>query len=97
MYTFSLGRYFLPNVIVKIFEDDSTLQCIESDLETCVAEKFLELGRIRPVFRFQIFHYYLSVIQLEANLQFGLGSTFEVFFYLASKFFGLKCFWRNMD
>merc|ERR1712130_546267 len=71
------GRYFLPNVVVKIFSQDG-LEVIESDLEECIAQKFLELGRVRPVYRFQISNLYLSVIQLESFLQFGKGEIFKV-------------------
>merc|ERR1712130_187928 len=70
------GRYFLPNVVVKIFSQDG-LKVIESDLEECIAQKFLELGRVRPVYRFQISNLYLSVIQLESFLQFGKGEIFK--------------------
>ena len=68
-------------MIVKIIEDES-LECVESELEECLAEKFLELGRIRPVYRFQICNLYLSVIQLKSFLQFGKGKDFQVFIFL---------------
>ena len=67
----------MPNVVVKIFSQDG-LKVIDSDLEECIAQKFLELGRVRPVYRFQISDLYLSVIQLESFLQFGKGEIFKV-------------------
>lgn len=72
------NRLFRPDIVIKIFNAEEGEQSISSEMENCVAEKFLELGRVRPVFRFQISDLVISVIQLESFLQFGRGSQFKV-------------------
>jgi len=71
------NRLFRPDIVIKIFNGEEGEQSISSDMENCIAEKFLELGRVRPVFRFQISDLVISVIQLESFLQFGRGSQFK--------------------
>lgn len=76
----NLDRFFRPNIVIKFFGDDGELKCLESSLENCVARKFLELARVRPVYRFNIKNIFITVLQLKAHLQFGRGKRFEVFF-----------------
>ena len=72
------NRLFRPDIVVKIFNGEEGEVSESSGMESCVAEKFLELGRVRPVFRFLIADLVISVIQLESYLQFGRGSKFKV-------------------
>ena len=72
------NRLFRPDIVIKLFNSEEGELSISSEMENCLAEKFLELGRVRPVFRFQISDLVISVIQLESFLQFGRGSQFKV-------------------
>ena len=77
----NLDRFFRPNIVIKFFGNDGELKCLESSLENCVARKLLELARVRPVYRFNIKNIFITVLQLKAQLQFGRGKRFEVFFF----------------
>ena len=43
-----------------------------------MAEKILELAKIRPIFRFNILEHHITVEHLQAQLQFGKGQQFQV-------------------
>ena len=81
-------RYFLPSVRVTLIDrrggpsgelssDEKTFQ-IDEKLETCLAEKILELGKIRPIFRFSILDQNLTISSTESYFQFGKGKSYKV-------------------
>ena len=80
-------RYFLPSVRVTLIDrgrpsaetsSDETIFQIDEKLETCLAEKILELGKIRPIFRFSILDQNLTISNTESYFQFGKGKTYKV-------------------
>ena len=75
---FSLGRLFVPNVKVNLFDENSKKFEINETFEKCLSEKILELAKIRPIFRFSIFDFYFSVQNLETYFQFGNGHKYKV-------------------
>ena len=74
-------RYFLPSVRVTLIDrgpSDETIFQIDEKLETCLAEKILELGKIRPIFRFSILDQNLTISSTESYFQFGKGKSYKV-------------------
>merc|ERR1711990_583839 len=73
-------RYFLPSVRVTLVDrgpSDETIFQIDEKLETCLAEKILELGKIRPIFRFSILDQNLTISSTESYFQFGKGKSYK--------------------
>jgi hypothetical protein len=69
------GRLFLPTVRVQL---DSERIIVDAPLESCLAEKILELAKIRPIFRFTLSaRHHITIEHLDALLQFGKGAAFE--------------------
>jgi len=66
------GRLFLPSIRVQL---DSLI--VDEPLEPCLAEKILELAKIRPIFRFTILEHNITIEHLDALLQFGKGEPFQ--------------------
>jgi len=81
-FNYFLGvRYFLPSVRVTLVDrgpSDETIFQIDEKLETCLAEKILELGKIRPIFRFSILDQNLTISSTESYFQFGKGKSYKV-------------------
>ena len=80
-------RYFLPSVRVTLIDrggpsgellSDEKFFQIDEKLETCLAEKILELGKIRPIFRFSILDQNLTISSTESYFQFGKGKSYKV-------------------
>jgi len=80
-FSFFSGRLFLPTVRVRLEEkkEDAAalIVVVDERLESCLAEKILELAQIRPIFRFTLLAHHITVEHLDALLQFGKGKCFE--------------------
>ena len=70
---------------MSVEEVDEVL-IIDESLENCLAEKILELAKIRPIFRFVIQDMYITIESLEALLQFGSGKPYVVSSYFCFNF-----------
>merc|ERR1712106_1082876 len=82
------GRLFLPTVRVRLEEkkEDAAalIVVVDERLESCLAEKILELAQIRPIYRFTLIAHHITVEHLDALLQFGKGKCFEVSHFFKS-------------
>jgi len=66
----------LPSVRVTLSGGKDIIE-IDEKLETCLAEKILELGKIRPIFRFSILDQNLTIQSVESYFQFGKGKNYK--------------------
>ena len=67
----------MPSVRVTLSDGKDIIE-IDEKLETCLAEKILELGKIRPIFRFSILDQNLTISSTESYFQFGKGKSYKV-------------------